>query len=100
MLDFGFYNRDCMKGMKEFPDKYFDLAIVDPPYGISITQRHPVKNGSVLVGGVVDHSGDYVTTTGKSKTQRANLNFTIRLMIPLRQTVNISKRYSEFQKVK
>ena len=34
MLDFGFYNEDCMKGMKEFPDKYFDLAIVDPPYGI------------------------------------------------------------------
>lgn len=34
MLDFGFYNMDCMKGMKEFPDKYFDLAIVDPPYGI------------------------------------------------------------------
>ena len=25
---------DCMEGMKEFPDKYFDLAIVDPPYGI------------------------------------------------------------------
>lgn len=24
---------DCMKGMKEFPDKYFELAIVDPPYG-------------------------------------------------------------------
>ena len=22
-----------MIGMKEFPDKYFDLAIVDPPYG-------------------------------------------------------------------
>ena len=35
MLDFGFYNEDCMKGMKEFPDKYFDLAIVDPPYGIN-----------------------------------------------------------------
>lgn len=33
MLDFGFYNMDCMKGMKEFPDKYFDLAVVDPPYG-------------------------------------------------------------------
>ena len=32
MLDFGFYNMDCMQGMKEFPDKYFDLAIVDPPY--------------------------------------------------------------------
>ena len=34
MLDFGYYNMDCMQGMKEFPDNYFDLAIVDPPYGI------------------------------------------------------------------
>ena len=25
---------DCVEGMKQFPDKYFDLAIVDPPYGI------------------------------------------------------------------
>lgn len=25
---------DCMEGMKRFPDGYFDLAIVDPPYGI------------------------------------------------------------------
>jgi site-specific DNA-methyltransferase (adenine-specific) len=25
---------DCMEGMKTFPDGYFDLAIVDPPYGI------------------------------------------------------------------
>jgi len=30
------YNMDCMEGMKQFPDKYFDLAIVDPPYGIGI----------------------------------------------------------------
>ena len=30
----GFYNMDCMEGMKQIPDKYFDLAIVDPPYGI------------------------------------------------------------------
>lgn len=33
MLDFGFYNEDCMIGMKQFPDKYFDLAICDPVYG-------------------------------------------------------------------
>ena len=25
---------DCMDIMKDIPDKYFDLAIVDPPYGI------------------------------------------------------------------
>lgn len=31
-----FYNMDCMEGMKDIPDKYFDLAIVDPPYGIGI----------------------------------------------------------------
>lgn len=26
------YNMDCMEGMKQIPDKYFELAIVDPPY--------------------------------------------------------------------
>jgi len=25
---------DCVAGMKEYPDKHFDLAVVDPPYGI------------------------------------------------------------------
>ena len=25
---------DCMEGMAQIPDKYFELAIVDPPYGI------------------------------------------------------------------
>lgn len=29
------FNIDCMKYMKNIPDKYFDLAIVDPPYGIN-----------------------------------------------------------------
>lgn len=37
--------RDCMEAMKEFTDGFFDLAIVDPPYGSSIMcknkyQRH------------------------------------------------------------
>lgn len=26
------YNCDCMKFMKDIPDKYYELAIVDPPY--------------------------------------------------------------------
>ena len=43
MLDFGFYNMDCMEGMREFPDKYFDLAIVDPPYGINIEKSGRLK---------------------------------------------------------
>ena len=29
--------RDCMEALKEFPDKYFDLAVVDPPYGDALT---------------------------------------------------------------
>lgn len=32
MLDFGYYNIDCMEGMRQFPDKFFDIAVVDPPY--------------------------------------------------------------------
>lgn len=28
------YNEDCMEVMRRYPDKYFDLAVVDPPYGI------------------------------------------------------------------
>jgi len=28
------YLMDCIEGMKKFPDKIFDLAVVDPPYGI------------------------------------------------------------------
>ena len=27
-----YYNEDCMIGMARYPDKYFELAIVDPPY--------------------------------------------------------------------
>lgn len=38
------YNMDCMEGMKEFPDKYFELAIVDPPYGINATKMNMGTN--------------------------------------------------------
>lgn len=36
MLEFGFYNMDCNVALPEFPDNYFDLAVVDPPYGIKV----------------------------------------------------------------
>lgn len=51
MLPPGFYNMDCMEGMRCYPDKYFDLAIVDPPYGINApamsmgTNKKRTKNG-------------------------------------------------------
>jgi site-specific DNA-methyltransferase (adenine-specific) len=34
------FNSDCVEGMKQFPDKYFDLAVVDPPYGIGINSMN------------------------------------------------------------
>ena len=42
-------NEDNMELMKRYPDNYFDLAIVDPPYGIGISgnpvrQKHTKKN--------------------------------------------------------
>ena len=28
------FNEDCITVMKRYPDKFFDLAVVDPPYGL------------------------------------------------------------------
>lgn len=35
-----------MEGMKQYPDKYFDLAIVDPPYGIGVQSMGFTKTGN------------------------------------------------------
>ena len=37
------FHADCMEIMKQYPDKYFDLAIVDPPYGINFDGNTTVK---------------------------------------------------------
>jgi len=48
------FNEDCMVVMARYPDKYFDLAVVDPPYGLGLDSpaRKPEKikqkNGSFL----------------------------------------------------
>lgn len=34
MVESNVFNMDCMDGLKSFPDKFFDLAIVDVPYGL------------------------------------------------------------------
>lgn len=67
MLDFGFYNMDCMDGMKEFPDKYFDLAIVDPPYGINAP--------SMSMGSNKSRYGDgYPSISTAEKIRKGRLN--------------------------
>ena len=36
------YNCDCMEFMKDIPDKYYDICIVDPPYGIGMSSN-PIR---------------------------------------------------------
>jgi site-specific DNA-methyltransferase (adenine-specific) len=38
-------NEDCMVMMSRYPDNFFDLAIVDPPYGIDIVKGQFEKYG-------------------------------------------------------
>jgi site-specific DNA-methyltransferase (adenine-specific) len=39
-------NEDNMELMARYPDNYFDLAIVDPPYGIDVNKMNlGDKNG-------------------------------------------------------
>lgn len=47
---------DCMDYMKDIPDKFFDLAIVDPPYGLpkdSSNGRGKLKNR--IFNGNIEH---------------------------------------------
>lgn len=38
MAKINFHNIDCIEFMKTKPDKHYDLAIVDPPYGVDIAK--------------------------------------------------------------
>ncbi len=40
------YNQDCLEAMKSMKDNQFDLAIVDPPYGIGFDGNTTVKGKS------------------------------------------------------
>ncbi len=56
MIDYR--NADCMVGMARYPDKYFDLAIVDPPYGIGVGTMG-YTNGVEIVGKAAAKRRDY-----------------------------------------
>lgn len=56
------FNDDCMEVMKRYPDKYFDLAVVDPPYGLNKhlaigngDKRTGVKKNKIWIGGAWDN---------------------------------------------
>lgn len=43
-----YYNIDCMELMSRYPDKHFDLAIVDPEYGINAANMQMGKGKNKL----------------------------------------------------
>lgn len=49
------YNMDCMEGMKQYPDKYFDLAVVDPVYGDVPFGGYMSKTGGGKAGHIDYH---------------------------------------------
>ena len=55
------YNMDCVEGMRQYPDKYFDLAIVDPPYGIGDKFKGG-KTGKMNFNEIVNKDWDKVPT--------------------------------------
>ena len=50
----GFYNLDCMEGMKQFPDKLVDCIVTSPPYNLG-------GDFHTFVGGKRVTYGDYNT---------------------------------------
>ena len=47
------FNMDCMEGMAKYTDKYFELAIVDPPYGIGWDTEFNVMSGGIRKDGTI-----------------------------------------------
>jgi len=55
------HNTDCMDFMATIPDKFFDLAVVDPPYGImDLTGRDAFSGGGKLKNRLFNRAADSV----------------------------------------
>ena len=61
------YNMDCMEYMRTVPDGFFDLAVVDPPYGINATDMNMGSNLHRRKGGYPSES-----TAARLKKGRLN----------------------------
>lgn len=75
------YHADCMDVMRQFPDKHFDLAIVDPPYGIGIVsqfKKTTESKSSMMRGmnGITGGEWDSATPNGQyfSEIRRISKN--------------------------
>ena len=70
------FNEDCMVGMSRYPDKYFDLAVVDPPYGLGAKGFVPTAktkvNGKYCLKKfkAIDAGGNYSTDLGGRPSEK------------------------------
>jgi site-specific DNA-methyltransferase (adenine-specific) len=65
------YLEDCIQGMKRYSDNHFDLAIVDPPYGM-MGQKYVTVNKQFLKGKKytkIDVNSDYGFSLGERPTK-------------------------------
>lgn len=63
------YNMDCMEYMKNIPDNFFDIAIVDPPYVINAPK---MSMGSGFSGGKCNSKKRLNGGSGKLKNRVLN----------------------------
>lgn len=49
------FNMDCLEAMRSMPDKAFDLAVVDPPYGGGFTEEGGCKGWFTKYNRKIDH---------------------------------------------
>lgn len=42
------HNIDCLEFMKTVPNKYFDLVLTDPPYGLNIHNKNITRSGVTI----------------------------------------------------
>ena len=111
MMQPGFYNMDCMDALPQFPDKFFDLAIVDPPYGGGAETINEPENISGVRHGTdrAEDSAEILTaiisakrTGGRwaKKYQRERRGRRIYETGISRRQRNISKSLHAFRKIK
>lgn len=58
------YNMDCMELMKRYPDKYFDLSVCDPPYGINVGKMNYLQEKKTKVK---QKNGNYLNANKNKK---------------------------------
>lgn len=97
------FNADCMELLRVLPDKCIDLAIVDPPYGITAPKgtylsRAPGRSNNPSTAELVRKRAGSLKGSGKLKNRVLNISDTDWDNTPPRR--NISMSCSGFQGIR